>query len=127
MLGFPLIPKIIQRDFIRGYFDGDGCVYFKQHKAKDRKRKRWVFTARFTSGSRQFLQSLHSELNFVGGFITKKEHGYELVFSHRDSLALYRLMYHNDCHNLYLNRKYKLFRKAITTLYGIENAAVAQR
>ncbi|MEK7112776.1 MAG: LAGLIDADG family homing endonuclease, partial [Patescibacteria group bacterium] len=127
ILSFPLIPKTVQRDFVRGYFDGDGCVYFKKHKSKDRKEKRWVFTSRFTSGSRKFLQSLHSELNFIGGFITKKERGYELVFSHRDSLALYKLMYHNDCHNLYLDRKYKLFRKAIVTLYGINYAAVAQR
>lgn len=120
ILDFPIIPKKFQRDFIRGYFDGDGCVYFKRHKAKDRKRKRWIFTSRFTSGSRKFLQSLHSELSLTGGFITQKKRGYELVFSHRDSLALYKLMYHNNCHGLYLNRKYKLFRKAVKTLYGIK-------
>ena len=124
---FPIIPEKFKKDFVRGYFDGDGCVYFKQHKAKDRKKKRWVFTTRFTSGSRKFLESLHSELDFEGGFILDKERGYELVFSHRDSVALYNLMYHNDCHGLYLNRKYKLFRKAIKVLYGINNAAVAQR
>jgi len=120
IMKFPTIPEKFQMDFIRGYFDGDGCVYFKQHNVKDRKRKRWIFTTRFTSGTRRFLESLHSGLNLTGGFITNKKRGYELVFSHQDSLALYRLMYHNDCDGLYLHRKYKLFRKAVRTLYGIE-------
>jgi len=117
---FPKVPRRLLGDFIRGYFDGDGCVYFKKHRAKDRKRLRRVFSSRFTSGSKKFLQSLKIQLNFDGGFISQKKGGYELVFSHKNSLDLYRLMYHNDCHGLYLNRKYKLFRKAVSTLYGIK-------
>ena len=117
---FPKVPRRLLGDFIRGYFDGDGCVYFKKHRAKDRKRLRRVFSSRFTSGSKKFLQSLQIQLNFDGGFISQKKGGYELVFSHKNSLDLYRLMYHNDCHGLYLNRKYKLFRKAVSTLYGIK-------
>lgn len=127
IMKFPVVPEKFLRDFVRGYFDGDGCIYFKRHKINGRKRKRWVFTTRFTSGTRKFLESLHSELNLAGGFITNKKRGYELVFSHKDSIALYQLMYHNDSHGLYLNRKYKLFHKAISTLYGTNNAAVAQR
>jgi len=120
ILEFPKVPERFFRDFVRGYFDGDGCVYFKKHKAKDRKKLRRVFSSRFISGSKKFLQSLQIQLNFNGGFISQKKRGYELVFSHKNSLDLYRLMYHNDCHGLYLNRKYKLFRKAINTLYGIK-------
>lgn len=123
----PRVPKSFLGDFVRGYFDGDGCVYFGEHFAKDRGKKRWVFTTRFTSGSRKLLESLHSALGLRGGFVTGKERGSELVFSHKDSLALYELMYHNDCHGLYLKRKYKLFHKAINTLYGKGNAPVAQR
>ncbi|MBI2087073.1 MAG: hypothetical protein HYT69_02785 [Candidatus Zambryskibacteria bacterium] len=126
IVDFPKIPNNLLGDFVRGYFDGDGCIYFKQHFAKDRNKNRWIFTTRFTCGSRKFLESLHSSLNFVGGFIVKKERGYELVFSHRDSVALYNLMYHNNCRGLYLNRKHRLFHKAIKTLYGISNAGVAQ-
>ena len=120
ILKFPEVPRKFLRDFVRGYFDGDGCVYFKKHRAKDRKKLRRVFSSRFTSGSKRFLQSLQIQLNFDGGFISQKKRGYELVFSHKNSVDLYRLMYHNDCHGLYLNRKYKLFRKAINTLYGIK-------
>lgn len=117
---FPNIPEKYLPHFVRGYFDGDGCVYFKKHKAKDRINPRWVFSTRFTSGSKQFLISLHKILKNHGlkkGFIVTKERGFELVFSHKDSVALYQLMYNNVSDKLFLERKYKIFRKAIETLY----------
>jgi intein-encoded DNA endonuclease-like protein len=117
---FPNIPVKYLSHFVRGYFDGDGCIYFKKHKAKDRINPRWVFSSRFTSGSKDFLQTLHSELKKHGlkkGFIVNKKSGYDLVFSHKDSLALYRLMYNNISNQLFLERKYKIFQKAIETLY----------
>ena len=118
----PSIPNVYLGDFVRGYFDGDGCVYFKKHFVKVRRKCRWVFSTRFTSGSKSFLQSLKGCLSLIveGGAIHAKSNkrGFELVFSHKDSVALYELMYHNNCHNLYLKRKYKLFSKAVRTLYG---------
>lgn len=118
---FPDVPSNLLGDFVRGYFDGDGCVYFKKHFVKNRNKKKWIFTSRFTCGSKQFLKSLHTYLGpyVSGGFILKKtKSGFELVFSHRDSLALFNLMYHDTSRRLYLTRKYKLFSKAIKTLYG---------
>lgn len=119
-LAFPYIPKKYVSDFIRGYFDGDGNVYCGKHYAKDRGKNRWVFQSRFTSGSRQFLAALHESLQKVGiqrGFIYSKKRGYELVLSHRDSVALYRLMYNNASASLYLARKKEAFEDAIHTLY----------
>ena len=45
-----------------------------------------------------FLAGLHNVLQgrAKGGAIRKKTRGYELVFSHRDSLALYTIMYHHN-------------------------------
>lgn len=97
-LSLPNIPRGYRSHFVRGYFDGDGCVYFKKHWAKDRQKMRWIFTSRFTSGSRIFLEDLLRLLRtegVVGGFITTKNRGFELVLSHRDSLALYRFLYDN--------------------------------
>jgi LAGLIDADG-like domain len=54
---FPDIPNEYLGDFVRGYFDGDGCVYFKKLAYKDRANKRWVLLTLFTSGSRDFLES----------------------------------------------------------------------
>lgn len=120
---FPHIPGELLADFVRGYFDGDGCVYCRQHFAKDRQKLRWVFAVRFTSGSERFLLSLLQRLHVhsicKGGFILQKHNkrGYELVFSHRDGLALSDFMYHNSS-RIYLRRKYITFQKAAKVLSG---------
>ena len=124
-LSLPNMPRGYRSHFVRGYFDGDGCVYFKKHWAKDRQKMRWVFTSRFTSGSRIFLEGLLCALRkegIKGGFITTKNRGFELVLSHRDSLALYRFLYDTILNGLYLSRKRTLFRKAIKTLWGCSSA-----
>lgn len=113
-------------DFVRGYFDGDGCVYFKKHKRSDNGREAWVFTSRFTSGHKPFLEQLWGILKkhgLKGGCLYDKIGGHELVFSRHDSLALYRLMYNNsDC--CCLERKRKVFQKAIQTLKLDDSAGV---
>ena len=117
---FPDVPKRYLGDFVRGYFDGDGCVYFRQHWSKEKGKKIWVFTTLFTSGSRIFLEDLHAILlkfGVKGGHISKKNRGYDLVFSRHDSLALYRLMYHTGkVTNMFLPRKRKKLEKAIKIL-----------
>ena len=118
---FPDIPPSFVGDFIRGYFDGDGGVYFRKYAPKDRPNPRWVFQARFTSGSKEFLLQLHialKERGIVGGYMNKKKRGYDLVLSHRDSVALSGLMYHNALDHAYLKRKFNVFVRAINTLYG---------
>ena len=122
VLKFPKIPNKFFGHFVRGYFDGDGCVHFKKYFAKDRGKMKWSFSSRFTSGSEVFLLSLHKALRQHGvqkGFIYKKQRGNELVLSHKDSIALFRIMYDTLSNNdLYLARKHLLFKKAIKTLYG---------
>src|SRR3989338_2358726 len=119
----PKIPQEYFGDFVRGYFDGDGNVYFKKLWENAGKKKKGIFACRFTSGSKKYLEDLHRSLKNMGvakGFILAKSHqsGFELVLSHRDSLALYQLIYNTaSCSGLFLPRKYKLFQKAIRTLY----------
>jgi len=121
-LTFPQVPDTYFGDFVRGYFDGDGCVHFKKYFSKSKNKKIWVFSSRFTSGCKSFLEILHKKLKdqkVNKGFIVAKcdDKGYELVFSRRDSIALFNLMYHNTDTELYLPRKKKIFDKAIRTLY----------
>ena len=120
-LRLPHIPEAYQRDFVRGYFDGDGCVYFAFLKCADRKNPRAVFQTLFTCGARPFLEDLRTLLKRHGisrGTIRNKQRGFDLLLSHRDSLALFHLMYDTvPATGLYLPRKYKIFQKAIKTLY----------
>ena len=120
-LSFPHVPQEYFGDFVRGYFDGDGCVYFKELQYADRKNKRWILMTLFTSGSQSFLKSLHrrlKEYNIRGGVVKPKgKGGFELVFSHRDSLALYKLLYKREqSSHLNLKRKREKLEKAIDVL-----------
>lgn len=119
-LQFPNIPEALIGGFVRGYFDGDGCVYLGEHYSKWHKKKVWVFTTRFTSGCKAFLEDLHLKLassGLVGGYLTHKNRGFELVFSRHDSVALYRLMYHTGLESdLFLPRKREKLERAIRVL-----------
>ncbi len=108
------IPDRFLKHFIRGYFDGDGGVFLGQYWRKDREKLSWVFQVYFISGSRIFLEGLHRALKICTskGFISNKQRGYALVFSHRDGLALFRFMYNNVPEELFLKRKHSVFIKA---------------
>ncbi|PIR82943.1 hypothetical protein COU19_03345 [Candidatus Kaiserbacteria bacterium CG10_big_fil_rev_8_21_14_0_10_56_12] len=99
-LMLPNIPKKHIPDFVRGYFDGDGCVYFnKELHFASRKKPRAILSTLFTSGSKPFLESLWKQLkdhDVLGGSLQKKQRGFEPRFSHKDSVALHRMMYHTD-------------------------------
>ena len=120
IMKFPSVPGHCLGDFVRGYFDGDGCVYFGSHFAKDRNKYRYVFQVRFTSGSKRFLMSLWRSLQSKkicnGGFVYKKPGGYDLVFSHNDGVAIFNLMYYNMLPGTCLRRKYRLFQSAFKNM-----------
>lgn len=119
-LVFPNVPTEYLGHFVRGYFDGDGCVYFNSLAFADRKNKRWILLLLFTSGSRGFLDSLKailSEFGVKGGYVFEKSRGFDLRFSHKDSLAIYMMMYHTaPISDLYLPRKREKLERAIQVL-----------
>lgn len=58
LITFPDIHNRFLPDFIRGYFDGDGSVFFvKYTRTKDKKLASELRT-NFTSGSKKFLKNL---------------------------------------------------------------------
>ena len=118
VITIPEVPRQFLMHFVRGYFDGDGCVYLEKNKEKSNYKR---MTTVFTSGSKIFLQQLHTKLCEVDSFTeslkinsTYGEHAlaYQLRFSTRDSMRLYRLMYSDGLDNgLYLTRKRKIFEE----------------
>jgi len=97
---FPAVPQEYIRDFIRGYFDGDGSVFFVEYiRTKDRRLTREMRT-NFTSGSRKFLEDLMAVLNQEIGLSEKTIGIYngglslKLGYGMKDSDALLRYMYY---------------------------------
>lgn len=111
----PKVPKKYFSHFLRGYFDGDGCIHIGRYWRKDRKKWKTQITMNFTSGSRMLLKDLlFTLIPYVKGErLGKKTRGYELVFSRHDSVALFNLMYHNISTGIFLKRKLKTFQKAL--------------
>jgi intein-encoded DNA endonuclease-like protein len=112
----PKIPKKYQKDFVRGYFDGDGNVW-SGFINKKRKTPTLVLSVAFTSVSREFLNDLFLLLQakkIKGGCICrlKDKNCYRLQYSSLDALKLYNIMY-NRPYKLFLERKRLVFEKFI--------------
>lgn len=114
----PNIPAKYFPHFVRGYFDGDGCVTFGFFKKQDRKNKSPVLLTRFTSGSKSILEALKKKLtNLIktGGSLNySKNNAWVLSYSTNDSKKLFQYMYLNNMikNLIYLKRKYNIYRNA---------------
>lgn len=98
---FPKVPQEYLHDFIRGYFDGDGCVCLCKNNR---------LQTSFTSGSPDFLRELHKAIKRETGIAGGSLSGYSLSFGKRDSILLGNYMY-ADNPELYLKRKRDKFQK----------------
>ncbi len=114
----PKIPNKYFSYFVRGYFDGDGNVTFGFFKKSDRKNKSPILFTRFTSGSKDILETLKEKLskiiNTKGGLYCSKEKAWRLNYSTNDSKKLFKFMYlNNNIKDLiYLERKYNIYLTA---------------
>jgi intein-encoded DNA endonuclease-like protein len=113
-IDLPIVPDKHFSDFVRGYFDGDGCVTICHYVRRDRNNKKCEkILSGFISGSKNFLESLHLKLktfaNITGGCFYENK-GYRLSFSSEDTRKLYNFMY-NDKNGLFLIRKKEKFKK----------------
>ncbi|MBI4125330.1 MAG: hypothetical protein HY609_06415 [Deltaproteobacteria bacterium] len=112
----PRMSKRYYRDFVRGFFDGDGCVISSTYYSMERNKRRPYLQVVLTSKYRKFLQQLHSGLekqaNLQGGSLYKGSRAYRLRYSQRDVLKLEPFLYKGVKKRLRLQRKYKIFQKA---------------
>lgn len=113
----PDVPREYFQYFIRGYFDGDGCVNYCEYKRKDRNGKIYgALQVQFVSGSKKFLDSLK---NCLADY-AKLKHGtryfnldHRLAYSKTDSILLFHFMYKNIRPGLFLSRKFLYFQNAL--------------
>ena len=99
------VPSGFLSCFIRGYLDGDGCIYYYK------KQERLVVV--FTSGSKEFLQGLSHAINAQYGLnkhkIIYNNGAFQLRYSTRESTILLRQVYAPPLNCLFLSRKYKVY------------------
>ena len=112
---FPKMPNPLLRHFIRGYFDGDGCVFLEKSIGINGQPilKRLIIA--FTSGSGDFLKGLGQAINKI---IFKKDfkiygshRSYQLRYNTSDTMKLYEFMYNNVHSDLFMRRKYNKFKE----------------
>jgi DNA-binding transcriptional regulator WhiA len=107
----PLIPRRLIRHFIRGYFDGDGSVSFRNSKYPSR------LVVDFYTASKKMADFLYQKIKFILSDVyegkiyirntNQKTKYYAIRVGHNASVKIFNYMYKNA--NLYLERKYKKF------------------
>jgi len=108
------IPKEFEIDFLRGIFDGDGCVEVKRQIHKTKNSDTYQLRSRFVSGSSDFINGIESVMRNSYGFKkknishTRNRTAMELAYSTHESEKLYKLFYENE-NVLYLPRKKEKF------------------
>ena len=119
-LKFPCVPDVFLGDFVRGYFDGDGNILFKQYFRKNRQKFKYYFAIKFISGSIGFLNSLRENLSTFAalgkGSLYVGTRSFVLSYAMQDSKKLCEFMYENANKSLFLKRKYDIYKHAIDIL-----------
>ena len=114
-MNFPSVPHRYLGDFIRGYFDGDGCVYIERTKGQSKKIILRRVAIIFTSGSKIFLKKLEQVLRREVGVKKKKiydsRRSVQLRYNTDDSIEIFKFMYKNINKKSYLKRKLHIFKK----------------
>lgn len=119
----PGIPSKYFRDFVRGYFDGDGNISYAYYRRKDRKHGfiRWIRVL-FTSCSYRLLKDLKNEFERTlglsnHGFI-KRDSYYILYYYGTDAVEKIFQFFYGHQPKLYLKRKFVYFKKALKKIHG---------
>lgn len=108
---FPVIPDALHRHFIRGYFDGNGCIYVGLYKGADN-----VFSEIKIVATTDICNSM-SDIFYGAGISSTVRHDKRVkdgvdfirIRRHEDMRAVYDFMYSDA--SIFLYRKKKKFEK----------------
>ena len=116
-LHIPEMPESLIRHFIRGYFDGDGCItiWLSKEKGKsDRVRGNFDICAKSASILNEFIKffathDIKINLNYL-----KRDDMYRISTSSKKELEkIYNMLYKDS--NFYLSRKFNKFDHYVNT------------
>lgn len=113
---FPHITDEFLPYFLRGYFDGDGCLYIGGSQNSLR------VSVIFTSGSDKFLNSIQARLSRLIGLNTttpfNQGHAFRLVYRNQKAVKLLRYLYRDLSAAPYLERKYRKYQSFLNREMG---------
>lgn len=116
-ISYPMIDENLERHFLRGYFDGDGCIRLNIDKRDNSKRG----DLRFVGGSIDILTKINERMNVLFGTNLNKLYGpknrdYKFIgwAGMSDIEKIYHGFYDNT--NLYLKRKKSIFDEVIVEI-----------
>lgn len=114
---YPKIDEHLERHFLRGYFDGDGCIRLSTDKRDNSKRG----DLRFVSGSIDILNQINERMSVLFGTNLNKLYGpknkdYKFIgwAGMTDIEKIYHGFYNNT--NLYLRRKKSIFDEVMVEI-----------
>lgn len=105
---FPKI-GVFLRDFVRGYLDGDGCIYNNKNKYASP-------VIHFTNANKEFLNYLNMaiecELGIKGSIYSERENKHRLMFYRKDDVKTLLDWIYYDSSKPMLLRKYNKYLEA---------------
>ncbi|MBM3257644.1 MAG: hypothetical protein FJZ05_00250 [Candidatus Nealsonbacteria bacterium] len=113
VIEFPNIPLDYLNHFVRGYFDGDGCLYLQTARGISNSAIVKKLSVIFTSGSLIFLKKLSkvlkTQLILGNENIYISQRAFQLRYSMKDSLKIFKFLYKSCSKKLCLRRKFDIF------------------
>lgn len=109
----PSIPKKYVSHYLRGYFDGDGCVFVEQSTGVRGQKIDKALRIIFTSGSKKFLEQLNDIIYKVLKIhkrILPMRRAFQIRYSTSDSIRLFTFMYATTAPGAMMQRKYESFK-----------------
>lgn len=101
---YPIVNDSLFFDFLRGYIDGDGCIYVNQDKIS-------TSQVHITSSHCEVLNYIKSKLSLYGinSYVYKeKENKYRIYINYKNAIKLLDMIYY-DSNVQKLNRKYEKY------------------
>lgn len=109
---FPSIPQNLYKHFIRGFFDGDGSIYLRKDRPNGVNFEIGCASLPFIT---KIVNIFANEKGIKLNVYTKKNM-YILRVSQHKARELLHWLYRDS--NIYLDRKYKLYKDFIAPLYS---------
>lgn len=108
-LHLPNIPKEFYYDFIRGYFDGDGCIMFS--KSQNKYRLDWCGNFTFLTELKAILGK--EKISLCQNSVSKITYSLR-ISGKQDVIRILQNMYENSTEDTRLIRKYEIVQKAFS-------------